>query len=62
MKIAEHRDLSEKYENPIPHACDMHVGQTFITDGTCRPPKSNFRGCGGEGHKEKMQVLCKKAQ
>lgn len=39
MKIAEHRDLSEKYENPIPHACDMHVGQTFITDGTCRPPQ-----------------------
>ena len=27
-------ELMEEYENPIEHACDMQVGQTFIaTDG-----------------------------
>ncbi len=25
-----HRDLIERYENPIEHPCDLHEGQTFI--------------------------------
>jgi len=37
MKKVFHQDLSEKYENPIEHACDMKVGQTFIANGYSRP-------------------------
>ncbi|MBR2151789.1 MAG: TIGR04076 family protein [Clostridia bacterium] len=37
MKIALHQDLIEKYENPIEHACDMRVGQTFIANGWEKP-------------------------
>jgi len=36
-RMACYRDLMEKYENPIEHACDMQLGQTFISDGGCRP-------------------------
>ena len=31
VKKTQHDDLIEKYENPIEHACDMEVGQTFIS-------------------------------
>ena len=31
MTRAEHRDLIEKYENPIEHACDMKIGDVFIS-------------------------------
>ena len=31
MKMARYDDLIAKYENPIEHACDMRVGQTFIS-------------------------------
>lgn len=37
MRKVEHSDLIEKYENPIEHACDMSVGQTFIANGWERP-------------------------
>ena len=30
-------DLMEMYENPIQHACDMTEGQTWITNGWCKP-------------------------
>lgn len=31
-----YRDLSEKYENPIEHSCDLVEGQVFISrDGAC---------------------------
>ena len=33
VKIVEHTDLMEKYENPIKHACDMQEGQIFIANG-----------------------------
>ena len=34
MKMTQYDDLIEKYENPIDHACDMVVGQAFVsTDG-----------------------------
>ena len=34
MKMACYRDLMEQYENPIEHACDMKVGQVFLSDGS----------------------------
>ena len=35
MKMARHDDLIAVYENPIEHACDMRLGQTFYSaDGT----------------------------
>lgn len=37
MRIASYPDLSEKYENPIEHLCDMKPGQVFITDGWKKP-------------------------
>ncbi|MBQ2661162.1 MAG: TIGR04076 family protein [Clostridia bacterium] len=37
MRKVEHTDLMEEYENPIEHACDMSVGQTFIANGWERP-------------------------
>ena len=37
MKIARYDDLIETYENPIQHACDMQLGQTFIANGWQKP-------------------------
>ncbi|MBO5306198.1 MAG: TIGR04076 family protein [Clostridia bacterium] len=37
MKKVCHKDLIEKYENPILHACDMQEGQVFIAEGWKRP-------------------------
>lgn len=37
MKTACYKDLIEKYENPIEHACDMKEGQEFIANGWKRP-------------------------
>lgn len=37
MKMARYDDLIEKYENPIEHACDMKLGQTFVADGWQKP-------------------------
>ena len=37
MRKANYYDLSEKYENPIDHACDMEEGQAFIANGWERP-------------------------
>ena len=37
LKRVEHRDLIEKYENPIQHACDTRIGQTFISVDAKRP-------------------------
>ena len=31
MKMVCHKDLIEKYENPILHACDMKLGKEFIS-------------------------------
>ena len=31
MKMVRHDDLIARYENPIEHACDMRVGQTFLS-------------------------------
>lgn len=37
VKMSRYDDLIEKYENPIEHACDITVGDTFIADGWNRP-------------------------
>ena len=37
VKIARYDDLIAQYENPIEHACDMQVGQTFVANGYERP-------------------------
>ena len=37
MKTTRYDDLIEKFENPIEHACDMYVGQTFIANGWHKP-------------------------
>ena len=36
-KIARYEDLMAEYENPIDHACNMTLGQTFIANGWERP-------------------------
>ena len=33
MRIASYPDLMAEYENPISHACDMVLGQSFTAGG-----------------------------
>lgn len=37
MRMARYDDLIAEYENPIEHACDMKVGQTFVAEGWQKP-------------------------
>ncbi|PKP43207.1 MAG: TIGR04076 family protein [Bacteroidetes bacterium HGW-Bacteroidetes-10] len=37
VRIANYKDLSEKYENLIEHACDLNEGDVFIANGWQRP-------------------------
>lgn len=37
MRIVEHSDLREKFENPIEHACDLSLGQEFVSVGGKMP-------------------------
>lgn len=37
MRKTEYPDLMAKYENPISHACDVAVGQTFISQDGQKP-------------------------
>ena len=37
LRKANYYDLSEQYENPIAHACDMEEGQVFIANGWEKP-------------------------
>lgn len=37
MKTARYDDLIQQFENPIEHACDMRVGQSFIANGWQKP-------------------------
>lgn len=37
IRKADYKDLQQKYENPIHHACDIQEGQVFIADGWQRP-------------------------
>lgn len=36
-RISEYRDLMAEYENPIDHACDMQLGQSFIVENGEKP-------------------------
>lgn len=36
-KMVCHKDLMEKYENPMENACDMKEGQVFIANGWKKP-------------------------
>ena len=37
IRKADYKDLQQKYEHPIQHACDIQEGQVFIADGWQRP-------------------------
>lgn len=37
IRMARYDDLIAQYENPIEHACDLQVGQTFISEDGGRP-------------------------
>ncbi len=37
MKTACYKDLIDKYENPISHACNLKEGQSFIANGWKKP-------------------------
>ncbi len=37
MRIVQHADLMEKYENPTEHACDMREGTVFFCERAERP-------------------------
>ena len=37
LRKACYRDLMERYENPIEHACGLQEGQVFIAEGWKRP-------------------------
>ena len=37
IRKACYRDLMEKYENPIRHACDVQEGQVWIANGWEKP-------------------------
>lgn len=37
MRITTYTDLMAEYENPIEHACDMRLGQSFIVDDGTKP-------------------------
>ncbi|MBP3785519.1 MAG: TIGR04076 family protein [Bacteroidaceae bacterium] len=38
VRQSEYRDLMEQYENPISHACDVVVGQEWVSvNGECPP-------------------------
>ena len=37
VRKAEYRDLMERYENPIEHACDVETGQVFLYVGGAKP-------------------------
>ena len=37
MRRTFYKDLAEKYENPIEHACDMEIGKVFVSKNAQRP-------------------------
>ena len=37
VKVSEYRDLIEKYENPIQHACSIKVGDVFYSNNGEKP-------------------------
>ena len=37
IRKVHYKDLSEKYENPIEHACDLQEGQVFVSENAQKP-------------------------
>lgn len=37
MRMARYDDLMSRYENPIEHTCDLHLGQVFYVDDVIKP-------------------------
>ena len=37
LKQAQYKDLIQKYENPIEHACTLRVGDTFVSVNAQKP-------------------------
>ncbi len=37
MRKVCHKDLMERYENPMEHACDIEEGMVFISEDAVRP-------------------------
>ena len=37
VRKVEHKDLIEKYENPVSHTCDYNEGQVFISHNALIP-------------------------
>ena len=37
VRRTEYPDLIAKYENPIQHACDLAIGQTWVSEGGRKP-------------------------
>ena len=37
IRKVQHKDLSDKYENPIEHACDLQEGQVFVSENAQIP-------------------------
>ncbi|MBQ8863468.1 MAG: TIGR04076 family protein [Rikenellaceae bacterium] len=37
MRRTEYPDLMAEFENPIEHACDLQLGQTFVVENGLRP-------------------------
>ena len=37
VRKADYKDLQEKYENPISHACDIAQGQVWYSNGWDKP-------------------------
>ena len=55
VRKIEHKDLIEKYENPIEHACEVTEGQTFISINGQKP--NNLCGEAWKSMAEFVQVL-----
>lgn len=37
LRRTQYPDLMELYENPIQHACDMQIGQVFVSENGEKP-------------------------
>lgn len=55
VKQVVHSDLIEKYENPIEHACDIKVGDEFVSINAKKP--LNLCESAWESMKEFVKVL-----
>ena len=40
VRKASYSDLSQKYENPIEHACDINEGETWVSHNGQKPDGS----------------------